>query len=63
MPYNVAVDVGGAFTDVLAFDEVAGFDRGNRPPLEKYRGMIAENRRALDAWLSGELGKERTNEG
>jgi hypothetical protein len=62
MTYNAAVDVGGPFTDVLAFDEVAGFDHGNRQSLEEQRGMIAESRRAFEAWLFGELGTERTNE-
>ena len=62
MPYNVAVDVVGAFTDVLAFDEAPGLDHGYRPPPEEQRGMIAENRRAFEAWLFGELGTERTNE-
>ncbi len=44
-------------------DELPGFDHGELPPLEEQRRVIAETRRAFDAWLSGELGKERARDG
>src|SRR5919107_2735807 len=43
-------------------NEPPGFDHGNLPSLEEQRRVIAETRRAFDAWLSGEIGKERANE-
>jgi N-methylhydantoinase B len=44
-------------------DEAPGFDHGDLPPLEEQRRVIAETRRAFNAWLSGELGKARANGG
>jgi N-methylhydantoinase B len=43
--------------------ESPGFDRGELPPLEEQRRMIAETRRAFNEWLSGELGKAQGNGG
>jgi N-methylhydantoinase B len=44
-------------------DESPGFDHGDLPPLEEQRRIIAETRRAFNAWLSGELGKAHANGG
>jgi N-methylhydantoinase B len=44
-------------------DEALDFDRGDLPPLEEQRRVIAETRRAFNEWLSGELGKARANGG
>ena len=43
--------------------ESPAFDRGELPPLEDQRRMIAETRRAFNEWLSGELGKAQGNGG
>jgi len=43
--------------------ESPGFDRGDLPPLDEQRRMIAETRRKFNEWLSGELGKARGNGG
>src|ERR671911_543341 len=43
--------------------ESPGFDHGDQPPLDEQRRMIAETRRKFNEWLSGELGKARSNGG
>src|SRR5215203_3126353 len=43
--------------------ESPGFDHGDLPPLDEQRRMIAETRRRFNEWLSGELGKARSNGG
>jgi N-methylhydantoinase A len=43
--------------------ESPGFDHGDLPPLDEQRRMIAETRRKFNEWLSGELGKARSNRG
>jgi N-methylhydantoinase B len=43
--------------------ESPGFDHGDLPPLDEQRRMIAETRRKFNEWLSGELGKARSNGG
>jgi N-methylhydantoinase B len=41
--------------------ESPGFDHGDLPPLDEQRRVIAETRRKFNEWLSGELGKARSN--
>ena len=41
--------------------ELLDFDHGDLPPLEEQRRIIAETRRKFNEWLSGELGKARSN--
>jgi N-methylhydantoinase B len=41
--------------------ESPAFDHGDLPPLDEQRRMIAETRRKFNEWLSGELGKARSN--
>ncbi len=43
--------------------ERPGFDRGDLPPLEEQRRVIAETRRRFNEWLSGELGAARNGGG
>jgi N-methylhydantoinase B len=37
--------------------DLPDFDHGELPPLDEQRRTIAGTRRALNEWLSGELGK------